>query len=294
MIKDLEAEFKNALIDGGIFLAVNTKIIPDGRLRRASAVNDKPGQLSIWYNLHLDTPASGVAGNWRTGARVKWSSKRQSALTATEKKTLRLRAEEERARAQAEQQARYHNAAERALKIWAASAPAAPQHPYLDRKGITPGIARQSGPSLVLPVVGFNGALHGLQFIHPDGHKRFLPGMSKAGHFIPTSEIPDGTRPLWIAEGWATASSLAAMKQDACHISALDCGNLANVAQAARAKWPGLEIVLAPDFDAIGQEKGRAAASAARAMILPMPARIPEGATDWNDIVAARRQGVGP
>jgi phage/plasmid primase-like uncharacterized protein len=61
----------------------------------------------------------------------------------------------------------------------------------------------------------------------------------------------------------------------------------------ARRRWPSLEIVICPDFDPVGTAKGREAALAARAHILPPPAQIPEGATDWNDVVIATRQGQG-
>lgn len=282
-------EFQNAMRNAGIFLAPGSHITPDGNLHRARAADDKPGALSIWYNFHPDAPASGVAGNWKTGARLTWCSKRQQALTHAEREVLRLRIEEAKRRAQEDMEVRHHIAAAKASTIWDRSAPASPDHPYLQRKGIAPGLSRQSGNVLVLPVVDYAGSLHGLQFIQPDGQKRFISGMAKAGHFIPIGGPPDGSQPLYIAEGWATSSTLAALKPEACHVAACDAGNLASVAQAARKRWPSLDIVICPDFDAVGQEKGKAAAIASRAKILPMPAHIPDGATDWNDVMAARK-----
>lgn len=282
-------EFQNALIGSGIFLAANTPIIPDGQLHRVRAADDKPGALSIWYNFHPDAPASGVAGNWRTGARLTWCSKRQSALSASERAEIARRITDDRKRAQEATEARHKAAAAKAVRIWANSPPAAARHPYLDRKGIIPGIARQSGPSLVLPVMDFDGQLHGLQFIAEDGGKKFLTGMSKQAHFIPVAGLPDGTETLYIAEGFATSATLQTLKPDVCHVAALDCGNLASVAQEARKRWPDISLVIAPDFDLIGQQKGRDAAIASRAMILPMPAHIPDGCTDWNDWKTARK-----
>jgi putative DNA primase/helicase len=286
-------EFQNALIGAGVFLAADVHVTPDGQLHRAHAADDKPGALSIWYVFHPDAPASGVAGNWRTGARLTWCSKRMTALSATERAIIRERIEQDRKQHEAEKRDRHSNASERASKIWSKSPPAAARHPYLDRKGIIPGIARQSGPALVLPIVDFGGALHGLQFIAEDGGKKFLSGMSKAGHFIPVSGLPDGTKTLYIAEGYATSATLQTLKPDVCHVAALDCGNLASVAQEARKRWPDISLVICPDFDAIGQEKGKTAAIASRAKILPMPANIPDGCTDWNDWKAARK-GVQP
>ena len=155
---------------------------------------------------------------------------------------------------------------------------------------IAPVHARQSGASLVLPVVDFTGQLWGVQFIQPDGSKRFISGMAKQGHFIPTGGHPDGTRPLWIAEGWGTASTLATMRPNVCTIAACDAGNLHSVAIEARRRWPALDIVIAGDFDAVGTTKAKDAAIAARASILPPPAQIPPGCTDWNDWANHRRE----
>lgn len=287
------AAFREALASAGVMLAASVQIIADGKLHRARALDDKPGQRTAWYRLHLDAPVAGAGGDWRKSISTRWCSKRESALTAKERAELAARILRERAEAQAEQEARHRNASELAARIWAASAPADAMHPYLLKKDIAPGIARQSGNALVLPVVDFDGALHGLQFIQPDSQKRFISGMAKAGHFIPIDKIPDdATRALYVSEGYATAATLAAMKPEACHIAACDAGNLASVAQAARAKWPGLVIVICPDFDKVGRDKAQQAAISARCLILPPPAVVPPHCTDWNDWKAAKRQGV--
>lgn len=290
--------FQEAMQAAGVFLAADAHITPDGQLHRARAADDKAGALSIWYNFHADAPASGVAGNWRTGARLTWCGKRLSALTSAERETLRRRIEQERAEAQAETERRHADAAARALRIWTDSAPANPNHPYLLKKQIAPGIARMSRGALVLPVQDFSGALHGLQFIDEQGGKRFISGMAKAGHFIPAGGHPDGTRPLWIAEGYATACTLSALQPGVVVIAACDAGNLLSVATEARKRWPSVSLVVCPDFDDIGRQKGQEAAEKARAHILPcdkLPADMPKSCTDWNDWAAWRqsqRQGV--
>ena len=284
-------QFRNALADAGVILHPSASIRADGALHRARSADDKPGRVSCWYRLHLDSPIAGAGGSWKSGASVRWCSKRESALTTKERQELARRIEQERKEAQAEQETRHADAAARALRIWKDSAPASTGHPYLTRKGITPGIARMSRGALVLPVQDFSGALHGLQFIDEQGGKRFISGMAKQGHFIPTGTAPDGTRPLYIAEGWATAATIPAMRPNVCTIAACDCGNMQAVAIEARRRWPSVSLVVCPDFDAIGTTKGRDAAIAARARILPPPAVIPEGASDWNDI-ANHRRGV--
>jgi putative DNA primase/helicase len=289
-MNDPRIEFFNAMRSGGVAPASPSELVADGLLHRHRIDGDKPGSLNGWHVLHLDAPASGAGGSWKTGQRVGWCSKRQSALTASERAEIARRITEDRKRAQEALEARHRAAAERAARIWAGAAPASRNHPYLTKKLIEAGIARQRGDSLVLPVRDFTGALHGLQFIGPDGSKRFLPGMAKAACFTPAGEQPDGIRPLWIAEGFGTASTLAAMRPAVQVIAALDAGNLRSVAVEARRRWPALELVISPDFDAIGIRKGKEAAEAARALILPPPAEVPAGCTDWNDWAALRRE----
>ena len=148
-------QFRNALADAGVILAAGSQIIPDGKLHRCSAAADKSGQRTAWYRLHLDAPVAGAGGDWRTGVSTRWCSKRESSLSAKERAELAARILRERAEAEAETKARHADAAARALRIWTDSVPANPNHPYLTRKNITPGIARMSRGALVLPVQGF-------------------------------------------------------------------------------------------------------------------------------------------
>ena len=282
--------FFDALADAGIAPSSPSALVADGLIHRHHIEGDNPGSLNGWHVLHLDSPASGAGGSWKAGHSVKWCSKRLSALTASESAEIARRITEDRKRAQVAQEARHKDAAARALRVWNQSQPASPAHPYLVRKGVAPGIARQSGASLVLPVQDFTGQLWGLQFIQPDGSKRFISGMAKKGHFIPTGGHPDGNRPLWIAEGHATAATIQAMRPNVCTIAACDAGNLHGVAIEARKRWPSVSLVVCPDFDAIGTTKGVDAAIAARARLLPPPAMIPEGASDWNDWANHRRE----
>ena len=287
--------FQEAMRASGVFLAADTHITPDGQLHRARATDDKAGALSIWYNFHPDAPASGAAGNWRTGAKLTWCGKRLQALSHAERETLRLRIEENKHRAQEAQEARHRDAAARALQIWDKSEPASPDHAYLLKKQIAPGVSRQSGDALVLPVQDFAGQLWGLQFIQPDGSKKFLSGMKKTGGFIRTDGMPDPAKRLLICEGWATGQTLAALSPGACVLAACDAGNLQAVACEARRRFPHIDLVVAADSDPVGMEKAKAAAVASRAKwIWPrFPKDAPAGLSDFNDWRCWRKsQGV--
>ena len=287
--------FQEAMRDSGVFLAADAHITPDGQLHRARAADDKAGSLSIWYNFHPDAPCSGVAGNWRTGARLIWCSKRLSAITSSERAEIARRITDDRKRAQEATEARHKDAATRALRIWTDSAPANPNHAYLLKKQIAPGIARQRGDMLILPITGFDGDLRGVQTISPTGEKRFTKGMQKQGAFIRTDGMPSPDARLLICEGWATAQTLAALSPGAAVLAALDAGNLQAVAVEARRRFPCIDLVIAADADAVGLEKAKAAAVASRAKwIWPT---FPEGVTgsDFNDMQAWRnsqRRGV--
>lgn len=294
-MNDPIAAFRDALASAGVLLAEGVQIVPDGKLHRVRAHDDKPGQRTAWYRMHLDSPIAGAGGDWRTGVSTRWCSKRESALTAKERAERAARILRERAEAQAEQEARHRDAAAKAIRIWNDSAPAAARHPYLERKGIAPGIARQSGGALVLPVQDFAGTLHGLQFIAGDGSKRFLSGMKKSGCFIRTDGMPSPDSRLLICEGWATGQTLAALSPGAVVLAALDAGNLQAVAVEARRRFPQIDLVIAADADPVGMEKAKAAATASRARwIWPrFPKDAPEGLSDFNDWSVWRKsQGV--
>lgn len=291
-MSDFVEQFRAAVAAGGIELASGQSITPDGKLHRVRLATDKAGQRTGWYRLHIDAPPAGVAGDWRQGIKVSWCSKRPERLTPAERDRLRQRIEREQAEREAEERARHREAAKRGLWAWEHAKPASPSHEYLQRKGLAPGIARQRGDALVLPVLDFSGYLRGAQYIRPDGQKRFIAGMAKAGAYIPAATRPDGSRALWIAEGWGTACALQAMRPQVCCIAGLDAGNLLSVALESRKRWPALDIVVCPDFDAIGRQKGQEAAIAARAKVLPPPATVPPHCSDWLDVLNARRQGV--
>lgn len=294
-MSDFVEQFRNALADTGVHLAAGSQIIPDGKLHRVRAAADKAGQRTAWYRLHADLPISGAGGDWRQGISTRWTAKRQTLMSTVERAELAARILRERAEAQAETERRHKEAAARAARIWAGAEPARAAHPYLTRKNIPAGIARESRGALVLPVQDFAGTLHGLQFIAEDGGKRFISGMAKQGHFIPSGGTPSPDRPLWIAEGHATACTLSTLQPGVVVIAACDAGNLASVATEARKRWPSLDIVVCPDFDAVGRQKGQEAAEKARARIMKpdrLPSDLPAWVSDWNDWQQFRRQGV--
>ncbi len=117
-----------------------------------------------------------------------------------------------------------------------------------------------------------------------------LTGGHKRGRFIPVHG-ERAARRIVIAEGFATAATLAETEPDALILAALDAGNLEPVAVEARRRHPNVEIIIAADADAVGIRKARAAALASGGLVA-VP-EFPPGAegSDFNDLAALQRHG---
>ncbi|MDR9499735.1 MAG: PriCT-2 domain-containing protein [Hydrogenovibrio sp.] len=219
------------------------------------------------------------------------------------KRMQRQRRREQAKANEAEAQTRaiqYQKAAQQAQRLWGKAAPAPAFHPYLQRKQVQPwGTRGISTPghadALVIPVVGtkppFTGQVQSLQFIQPDGQKRFLSGGKKAGGYYPIQWLDDA--PVVICEGFATGATLAEhYRPDHSVICAFDSGNLEAVARYFRRQCPTTPMIVAGDNDhqterQRGHNPGVHKAEKA-ALVVDAYLSIPafgedEAGTDWND-----------
>lgn len=258
------------------------------RFGTASKPRSKNGWLIAYHDRGL--PFVVIAGDWSTGADMKWTAHNPDTLTPAEHRELKRRMAEAK-RAREEEQARqWEQAAARAARYWHSSHPADPQHPYLVRKGVEPHRARQQGQKLVLLLTDFTGKAWSLQTIDETGNKRLMAGGRKAGHFI-VVDGPDYPARVLICEGWATGCTLAETDPAALVLAAVDCGNLKAVATGARNRWPDADLIICGDDDRRtpgnpGATDARAAALAAGARFaLPdWPATAPLHLSDFNDL----------
>jgi putative DNA primase/helicase len=62
------------------------EIIGDAQLHRFHIQGDKSGSKNGWYVLHLDGVPCGIYGSWKKGVHLKWSSKKQDYMTASERR----------------------------------------------------------------------------------------------------------------------------------------------------------------------------------------------------------------
>lgn len=204
--------------------------------------------------------------------------------------------------ARAEQQrteAAHAKAAAEAAQLWGEAGERGAS-PYLERKGVQAfGLRFREGWALV-PLRDGAGKLWNLQRIAPERaadsgpDKLLLKGGRKSGLWHMLGD-PAGAAAVLVAEGYATAASVHEATGRPVAV-AFDAGNLAPVAKALRQLHPAALLVLcgdddAPTFARTGRNPGRDKAQAAARQVdglAAFPAGLPEGASDFNDLHAAR------
>ena len=260
------------------------------------ATSDRKGDEAGWCKL-FDDGEGGVFGCWRQGISETWqaanprNSEEQGAFLVRVK-----RAKEEVAIIEKQIRAECR---QRSAKLWEKGRDVDAKHPYLVAKGIKPYGIKQLRDSLLVPVQDAVGALHGLQFIMPDGTKKFKTGTAVTGCY---HAIGKANGKILMAEGFATGAALHEITGHAV-ACAFTAGNLKPVAEALKQKYPEIDIVLCADDDhhTEGNPGLTKATEAARAVngLLAVPCfpttREPKD-TDFNDLAqtasieAVRRQ----
>ena len=261
-----------------------------GRLCRFPT-NGRADDAAGWLRIFPDQDGAAF-GNWRDGSAFTWQRQKDGPPpNPAELAAIRARAEEAHKAAEAEREQGYQEAARKAAATWQAAEPAT-AHPYLERRGIGPHIARERGGWLVIPVFDQDGAIQSVQSVSPTGEKRFMPGGKMAGGRCWIGE-PTNAGPLVLAEGFATAASIAEATgwPVACCFTA---GNLPRVARDVRERFPRARIVLAGDDDRAtpnnpGREKATEAARLVNGIAV-FPSFASDQGSDFNDMA----QQAGP
>ena len=227
--------------------------------------------------------------DYSTGLYEVWQAERATPYTKEERKAFaeqcerdRLNRERDRVEAQAKAARKARRFIDNAIcadTVYACMT-------YLIRKNIKAHGAKTGGSTgltgvLILPLYNEDGWLVNVQFIAPDGEKRFLSGGQKKACFW---WLGKKTSTILIAEGFATAASLYESTGNQVFI-AYDAGNLIHVARIVRAKNPTSEIIIAGDNDVSGT--GQTAARAAALAISCKYIIPPTVGHDWNDHVNA-------
>jgi putative DNA primase/helicase len=268
----------------------------DGQWHKTDIDGDPRGRGDGRIKLFADGEG-GIVCNWK-GETVPFFVDDGRKLTEAERRDRERKRAESIRRAREEEARRHAAGAMKASAIWKAAQPAPCDHPYLTRKQTQAHGARlYRGPlvvdgmpcdgSLIVPACDGSGAIHTLEFIHPekrDGdNKRFLPGGDYRGRYFSIGTM-EGAGPLCLSEGFATGASYAVA-------AAFNAGNLGPVAKALRARFPSSRLILCADDDAAtdGNPGLIKAISTAHAVagLLAVPdfgENRPSGMTDFNDM----------
>lgn len=221
--------------------------LADGELARFRVTGDKPGSANGWAVYHDHPYAAGAFGSWRTGERHTWHDidPALARLTLAQRSEFAALAAARRLAHDQALHGLHSSARDKAARLWATAKPATDAHAYLRAKDVHAYGIRQLRDMLVLPVRDGDGQLHTLQFIGPDGSKRFLTGGRIAGHYY---SIGKPRRRLLLGEGYATCATLHEATGEAVAVC-FNCGNMEAVARELRMKFPRMVMVLCADDD---------------------------------------------
>jgi len=228
-------------------LTIN-KLPDDGEIHRSGTLA-KPKSLVGWAYVGPNYKYAAF-GDWSTGAKQAWVPQGCS-FTHQDKLTLKLLSKANKVK-------RINNqikAISQCKKIWQQSS-SANNHSYIIRKRIKPYTARVDHfDNLLIPVCSLDGDLMSLQFISPEGEKRFKKDASPKGHAAMIG-ILEGTSTLLVCEGYATGCSLHEATSLPV-VVAFNAGNLEAVCTSLKRKHPMLKIILSADNDHRAEQKGQ-------------------------------------
>lgn len=236
---DIVEALKTAMHNAGIAPPDNI-LVDAAKIQRFHIDGDKKSTLNGWYKLHTDFPPSGAFGCYKRGISQKFSlSEDRYRLPQHHNRQEQNTAIKSLANLEQEKQA--------AITIWEQASPATNGCRYLLTKKVKSHGLRyyKSENTLLVPVVGIDEQIQGVQKIFPDGTKRFALGTYMCGHFFLIGK-PDII--ILIAEGYATAATLYEVTGHAA-IVAFDAGNLLPVAIVIRERYPSTCIILCADND---------------------------------------------
>lgn len=273
-----ETQLLDAILSSGIDAQID-HVILDGQIHRFSTGGKK--DKSGWYIGYADGVPAGRFGCWRAGVEHAWQATTERTLDAEALAAIHLRMAEAKKARDAERERDQAVTADVVAQIWALAAPADDAHPYLARKGIAAHGARVTGDGrLIVPLYNADGQIISVQYIAHDGEKRYHPHGSTKGGFCVIGDT-ERADVLYIAEGFATAATVHQETGAPC-VAAYSAGNLPPVAQAMRAIFHSLRIVIVADNDAggIGAAKAEQACALTGATYV-MPPVVGKDANDW-------------
>src|SRR5690625_4012820 len=140
--------------------------------------------ITCWYVANCDGVPAGKFGCWRQDIEQTWRAETGNELTAADRMAHARRMDEAKKKRDEEKQKAHEIAEDVVAKILEQAQPAADDHPYLKKKGVSAHGARVTGDGrLIVPLFNESGALISLQYISHDSGKQYHgKGKTQGGH----------------------------------------------------------------------------------------------------------------
>ena len=275
-----DIQLKDAMIGAG--LKPPEAISLDGKLHRFNSGtkgekgHDKPG----WYVAFSDGVPAGRFGCWRSGFESSWKADIGRSLTPVEEMAQSRRLAEAKTQRDAEVKKSREVAANTVDLIWSQAGAASAEHPYLQRKGIKAHGARITGDGrLMVPLYNSDGELSSIQYIDHAGGKLYHPGGQTGSMYWLVGSMDEATT-LYIAEGFATAATIAEVTGQPCAV-AYSASNLVPVTGILKEGHPTLDICIVADHDASGVGQRYAEQASAKYGVRMTTPPVPGDANDY-------------
>lgn len=272
------------------------RLILDGQLHRYDIDGDKRGSINGVYLIHTDGIPAGFVQDWKRGKKEKW---RYNDSNLTEEERNYFNSEEYQAKINAEREKkkqklrqRQIEAADRSRIICETLPEAKDDHPYLKKKGITAHGVKLNGDILAIPLRDIDGNIGSLQWIDPDGQKRFQPDTALSGLFWSIGLEQQPTSPILLGEGFATMAKIHELTGYPC-VAGIACSFLKKVAKKLRERYSEAKIYVMADNDKGTEERRGYNPGLANAnnlvkagladYVIAPEFEQPEDGTDWDD-----------
>ena len=246
----------------------NSEIIIDSKIHRYKAHGDKGSETSGAYCIHDDGLPAGWVQDWRKGEPVKWHFDTKG-LTQEQRNYLndpetKKRNEAKQKQREKEQKEKFDRSAEFCRVLFEQLPPAPEDNPYLLRKKVYPYGLHVQGDTLAVPLRDIDGRMRSIQWINPDGSKKFQQDTSTAGAFwsIALDTVTNDDRnntvtnrnnrnknsTILVGEGFATMAKVYELTGLPC-VAAMSCGTLMKTCEIIHAKFPQSQIIITADND---------------------------------------------
>ena len=274
-----------------------SEIVLDGELHRYRTHEDSPGKLSGAYCVYPEGLPAGFVQDWRKGIKETWhydTSVFDDVRRAYyESEEFKREAAEQRRQAEAKRKEQRERAAQAARAEWELLAEVPSDHEYLKSKGISAHGLRYNveTQALAVPLRDKTGEVRSIQWIYPNGEKRFYKDAGLDGVYYSIG-LSNDAPVILLGEGMATMTKVHELTEYPV-VAAISCHRLLEVAKILHTEYPNSQLVITADDDQqtghkLGRNPGKQEAAKVRdaglaAGVITPPFKNGDSGTDWDN-----------